>query len=95
MVERLPDPKWANESLTECLELWRQKLRVHYEERFDELGEDVEWADIVNNHHEHLLSSGDLERIDEEIVSEGYQYEPAANVSYEEAPEKYKEPEGL
>lgn len=92
MVEELPEPKWSNDSLTECLALWREKLQSHYQERLDELGDDTEWSDIVNQHHEQLLSSDDLERLDEEIVSEGYQYEPAANVSYEEAPDKYEEP---
>lgn len=92
MTEKLPEPKWENESMTECLELWRQKLQRHYEERLDDLGDDVEWADIVNNHHEYLLGEEELERLDDEIVSEGYRYDPAANVSYEEAPEKYEEP---
>lgn len=91
----MPEPKWKNESLTECLDLWRQKLQAHYEERLEELGEDMDWNDIVNNHHEYLLSSEDLRQLDEEIVSEGYQYDPAANVSYKEAPEKYKEPSEL
>lgn len=95
MVEKQPVPKWKNEPMTECLELWRQKLQRHYEERLAELGDDTEWADIVNDHTEHLLSESDLERLDEEIVSEGYQYDPAANVSHEESPEKYEEPSEL
>lgn len=92
MAQQLPDPKWKNESISECLEIWREKLQAHYEERLAELGDDTQWEDIVNEHHEHLLSGDDLERLDEEIVEEGYRYEPAANVSHEEAPEKYEEP---
>lgn len=95
MAEKLPEPKWKNESISDCLEVWREKLQEHIQSRMDELGDDVKWEDIVNNHHEYILSGEDLKQLDEEIVAEGYQYDAAANVSYEEAPEKYEEPREL
>jgi hypothetical protein len=96
LMHRDNEAKWVNESFSECLEIWREKLSEHYDERLRELEEEgLEWEDIVNNHHETLLTQEDIERIDDEIIEEGYQYTPAANVSLEEEPEKYEQPEGI
>jgi hypothetical protein len=95
-MHRNSEVKWENESFSECLDIWRKKLSEHYNTRLKELEEDgLEWENIVNNHHNTLLTREDLERIDNEIIEEGYQYTPAANVSLEEEPEKYEEPEGI
>lgn len=95
-MHRDTEVKWENESFSECLAIWREKLSEHYDERLQELEADgYDWEDIVNNHHNTLLTREDLEELDQEIIEEGYQYTPAANVSVEEEPEKYEQPEGI
>jgi hypothetical protein len=83
--------KWGKPAATEVGGLWREKVRELVNKRTEELLDvHKDWNAIVNLRTMDLITTEDLKRIDEEILSSGRRYDWSAQISRKEEPHKYK-----
>jgi hypothetical protein len=83
-----PSTKWGAAEKTHTVRFFHDRIRALVAQRAQALKRP--WAEIVVQDPLALLSAEDLQGLEDELLATGYRYEPAATVSVQEAPQKYK-----
>lgn len=86
-----PD-KWPRESATPTVEKYHAAIRALVAERFEASGKS--WEEAVND-PELALTREDFERVEAELLAEGYKFDVSATISLKEEPDKYKPLAGI
>lgn len=83
---------WARESATPVVERYHSAVRALVAERFAASGKT--WEEAVE---QHLLEPTveDLEKIEADLLAEGYKFDVSATISLKEEPDKYKPLAGI
>jgi hypothetical protein len=84
--------KWGTTAMTHTVEFFHSRIRQLVAERLAESGKSWEEA-VVDPALE--LTREDFERLEAELLATGYRFEMSAQVSMEEAPDKYRAPAGV
>jgi phosphohistidine swiveling domain-containing protein len=84
--------KWAKKAMTPTVEAFHSRIRARVAERFAASGKSWEEA-VVDPDLE--LSIDDFAAVEREFLDTGYRFEMSAQISLEEAPEKYRAPDGI
>jgi phosphohistidine swiveling domain-containing protein len=86
-----PD-KWARESATPTVEKYHSAIRALVAERLAASGKP--WEEAVVD-PELALTREDFEKIEAELLAEGYKFDVSATISLKEEPDKYKPLAGI
>jgi phosphohistidine swiveling domain-containing protein len=86
-----PD-KWARESATPTVEKYHSAIRALIAERLAASGKSWEQA-VVDP--ELALTREDFEKVEAELLAEGYKFDVSATISLKEEPDKYKPLAGI
>lgn len=81
--------KWGKEADTEIVEFFHSRIRELFSERVRETGK--RWEEAVFD-LDLAITTEDIERFEQELLDTGYRYVMSAQISREEAPEKYQAP---
>lgn len=84
--------KWAKEALTPTVEAFHSGVRARVAERLAASGKTWEEA-VVDPALE--LTADDFAAVEKALLDTGYRFEMSAQISLEEAPEKYRAPAGI
>jgi hypothetical protein len=86
-----PD-KWARESATPLVERYHSAVRALAAEKFERSG--MSWEEAVEA-GVLLPTREELERIEADVLAEGYRFDVSATISLKEEPDKYKPLAGI
>jgi phosphohistidine swiveling domain-containing protein len=86
-----PD-KWARESATPTVEKYHSAIRALVAERLAASGKP--WEEAVVD-PELALTREDFEKVEAELLAEGYKFDVSATISLKEEPDKYKPLAGI
>jgi len=86
-----PD-KWARESATPTVEKYHSAIRALVAERLAASGKS--WEEAVVD-PELALTREDFEKVEAELLAEGYKFDVSATISLKEEPDKYKPLAGI
>jgi phosphohistidine swiveling domain-containing protein len=86
-----PD-KWARESATPTVEKYHSAIRALVAERLAASGKP--WEEAVID-PELALTREDFEKVEAELLAEGYKFDVSATISLKEEPDKYKPLAGI
>jgi phosphohistidine swiveling domain-containing protein len=86
-----PD-KWARESATPTVEKYHSAIRALVAERLAASGKS--WEEAVVD-PELALTREDFEKVEAELLAEGYKFDVSATISLREEPDKYKPLAGI
>jgi hypothetical protein len=83
---------WPRESATPLVERYHSAIRALVAERFEQSGKS--WEEAVESG---ILEPNreDLEKIEADVLAEGYKFDVSATISLKEAPDKYKPLAGI
>ena len=84
--------KWGDKAMTHTVEFFHSRVRALVAQRLAESGKS--WEEAVADPSLEL-STEDFQRIESELLDSGYRFEMSARVSMDEAPDKYRAPEGI
>lgn len=79
--------KWWKAPDAHVVQFFHERLRENIQQRFSESGQS--WEEFVQT-GSFGIERDVLERIEGELLETGYRFEPSAQISQTEAPEKYK-----
>ena len=83
---------WARESATPTVERYHSAIRALVAERLAASGKS--WEEAVQD-PELELTSEDFQKIEDELLAEGYKFDVSATISLKEEPDKYKPLAGI
>lgn len=79
--------KWPKEPDTHTVQFFHHRLRRAVHDRFGASG--LKWEEFIRK-ASFAIDKQELEKIEAELLATGYRFEPSAQISQIEAPDKYK-----
>lgn len=83
----IENSKWGKKAMSHTVEFYHSRIRKMVEERFAASGKS--WNEAVID-PDLEFSRADFEALEAELLSTGYRFDMSAQISQQEAPEKYK-----